>query len=131
MNLPGSILTRTPIISGDLSPDGTRLAIRNRSEQQRIHILSLNGHAPQEITVKGWSLGDDGFDWTADGKGLLVSSPTPGGTGLLRVDLQGNAHLLWEQKGGVVTWGIPSPDRRHLAMPGNIQNSNIWMIENF
>ena len=81
--------------------------------------------------LRGRILGDDGFDWTTDGKGLLVSSPRPGGIGLLRVDLLGNAHLLWEQKGGVVTWGIPSPDGRHLAMPGNTQNSNMWMIENF
>jgi serine/threonine protein kinase len=115
----------------DLSPDGTRLVLRDRSERQRIHILSLIGHAPEEITVKGWSLGDDGLDWTADGKGLLVSSPVPGGVALLHIDLQGHAHLLWEQKGGVVTWGVPSPDGRHVAMPGNTQNSNVWIIEDF
>ena len=115
----------------DLSPDGTQLALRNRSEQQRIHILSLSGHAPREINVTGWILGDDGFDWTADGNGLLVSSPISGGVGLVRVDLQGNGHLLWELRGGIITWGVPSPDGRHLAMPGNTQNSNIWTIENF
>lgn len=115
----------------DLSPDGTRIVLRNRAEQQRIHILSLRGKPPQEITVKGWSLGDDGLDWTADGKGLLVSAPIPGGVALLHLDLLGTVHVLCEQRGGVVTWGVPSPDGRHVAMPGNTQNSNIWMIENF
>ncbi len=115
----------------DLSPDGTRIALRNRAEQNRIQILSLTSHTAQEVTVAGWSLGDQGLDWTADGKALLVSSPVPGGVALLRMDLRGTAHLLWEQKGGVGTWGIPSPDGHHLAMLGNTQNANIWAIENF
>jgi Tol biopolymer transport system component len=117
--------------SWDLSPDGALVALHNRSEQQRIQILSLSGRASQQITVKGWSLGEYGLDWTADGKGLFISSPIPGGVALLHLDLQGGAHLLWEQKGGVVTWGVPSPDGRHIAMPGNTQDSNIWMIQNF
>jgi eukaryotic-like serine/threonine-protein kinase len=91
----------------------------------------LTGHAPQTFQVKGWTLGEYGLDWTADGKGLFVSSPVPGGVALLHLDLQGNARLLWEQKGGSVTWGVPSPDGRHVAMPGNTQNSNIWTIQNF
>lgn len=115
----------------DLSPDGTRIALHDRSEQHRIQILSLTGHAPQEIAVKGWSLGEYGLDWTADGRGLFISSPIPSGVALLHLDLQGDAHLLWEQKGGVATWGVPSPDGRHLAMPGYTQDSNIWMIQNF
>jgi hypothetical protein len=115
----------------DLSPDGTRIALRSRSERETIHILSLRGYAPQEITVKGWNFGEYGLDWTADGKGLFVSSSIPGGMALLHVDLQGNAHLLWEQQGGVDTWGVPSPDGHHIAMPANTQNSNIWMFQNF
>jgi serine/threonine protein kinase len=115
----------------DLSPDGTRIALRSRSEQQTIHVLALSGHAPQEIRVKGWNFGEYGLDWTADGKGLFVSTSITGGTALLHVDLQGNTHLLWEQKGGVVTWGVPSPDGRKVAMPGNTQDSNMWMIQNF
>jgi len=115
----------------DLSPDGTRIALRDRSQRQRIDVISLRGHPPQALRLKGWSMGEYGLDWTADGKGLLVSSPLPGGVALLKVDLKGNAHLLWEQKGGSVTWGVPSPDGRHIAMPGNTQNSNIWTIQNF
>ena len=36
----------------DLSPDGTRIAILKHRDG-RVQILSLNGGAPQEITVKG------------------------------------------------------------------------------
>src|SRR5271165_6383742 len=30
----------------------------------------------------------------------------------------GNSHLLWKKDGGIGTFGIPSPDGRHLAMLG-------------
>jgi hypothetical protein len=38
----------------DLSPDGTRIAIVQRSDST-IHLLSLGGRAPAEVVVKGWS----------------------------------------------------------------------------
>jgi hypothetical protein len=49
----------------------------------------------------------------------------------LSVDLQGNARVLWDQAGGVGTYGLPSPDGHHLAMLGWTVNSNMWMLENF
>ena len=68
--------------------------------------------------------------WTADGKGLFVSSPLKRGSVLLHVDLQGHAHVLWKHEGSPVTHGIPSPDGRHLAFEGWTLNSNIWMMDN-
>jgi hypothetical protein len=115
--------------SWDLSPDGTRIAILKLSEG-RIHILSLSGQVMQEVAVKGWSLGQ-ALDWAPDGRGLFVSSLTQSGSALLHVDLQGNHNVLWEQNGNVDTWGVPSPDGRHLAIYGFARNSNIWMMENF
>ena len=47
------------------------------------------------------------------------------------IDLNGHANALWEQKGGLRTWGVPSHDGRHLAMLGYTMDSNIWMLENF
>ena len=118
--------------SWDLSPDGTRIALHSHSDQQRIHVFSLTGgRESQDVVLKGWTLGEYGLDWTADGKGLYVSSPIQGGVALLYVNFQGDAHVIWKREGGVATWGVPSPDGRHLAMPGDIQNSNIWMIQNF
>ena len=112
----------------DLSPEGTRITIvKNR--QGPIQILFLNGQAPQEITVKRWKSLTN-VVWTADGKGLFVSSPKGGGSVLLSVDLQGNARVLWENSGGS-TYGVPSADGRHLAVFGWTVDNNMWMMENF
>ncbi len=89
----------------DLSPDGTRIAILKYSEG-RIHILSPMGKAQHEIGVKGWN-NFQSVNWTADGKGVFVSSATKTGAALLHVDLRGNAHLLWEQKGNIAPWNGP------------------------
>ncbi len=128
----------------DLSPDGTRIAILKYSEG-RIHILSLSGEARQEISVKDWN-SLQSVNWAADGKGFFVSSATKTGSALLYVDLRGNAHILWEQKGNIAPWNgpfaqwlggpsapwaVPSPDGRHLAIYVWSLNANMWMMENF
>jgi len=100
------------------------------SSRWGVLLLSLGGRAPQEIRVKGWNH-LDALVWMADGKGLFVSSRMQRGSVLLQVDLQGNSHILWKREGGMGTFGIPSPDGRHLAMMGWTLNSNIWMMENF
>jgi eukaryotic-like serine/threonine-protein kinase len=113
----------------DLSPDGTRLAIV-KSRDGRIRILSLNGRAPQEITVKGWNTLTT-VTWAANGKGLFASSFTDRGAVVLSVDPLGNAHLLWEHLGGIDTYAVPSPDGRHLAVRAWNLEDNLWMMENF
>jgi Tol biopolymer transport system component len=112
-----------------LSPDGARIALLKHREA-RVQILSLNGRVPYEITAKGWNTLSS-VNWAADGKGLLVSSYTQRGADVLHIDLQGNARLLWEHPGGIESYGLPSPDGRHLAMRGWNVESNLWMMENF
>jgi eukaryotic-like serine/threonine-protein kinase len=112
-----------------LSPDGSRIAILNNQEG-RIHILFLEGDAQREFKIKGLD-GLDTLTWAAGGKSLFISSRTQYDSVLLHVDLQGNAQVLWRKEGGLATFGIPSPDGRHLAMLGWTLNSNIWMMENF
>jgi serine/threonine protein kinase len=134
----------------DLSPDGTRIAIVGYSEKQ-IHIIPLGGQQPREVTVTGPS-SLLSVKWTADGKGLFASGLTQGGSVLLQVDLQGNAHVIWEKKGITgplnappwngpasggwigypsAAWAVPSPDGRHLAIYDWNLTSNMWMMENF
>jgi eukaryotic-like serine/threonine-protein kinase len=111
-----------------LSPDATRIAILKQSTGD-IHVLSIKTHEDHKISVQHWN-NLLSLDWTADGKGLFTSSMQPSGV-LLHVDLQGHADVLWEPKGTKMPWAVPSPDGRHIAMPGYAQNSNAWMMQNF
>jgi hypothetical protein len=114
----------------DLSPDSARIAIIKSSEP-RIHVLSLNGGAVQQVDIKGWNSAD-GLDWAADAKGVLISSHAQASLALLHVDLQGNARVLWRQSSrplSLKTVGVPSPDGRHLTILGFSGSSNFWMIE--
>jgi hypothetical protein len=101
-----------------LSLDGTRIALLNPPEG-RIHILHLDGRAPEEVEAKNMKLGD-ALDWSADGKGLFAVSATVQGTALSYLDLHGNTHQIWSLNArfNQSLWGIPSPDGRHLAING-------------
>jgi len=112
-----------------LSQDGAGIAIL-KNWDARIHIISLNGQAPQEITVKRWT-GLTGVYWAADGKGWFTVSKNQAGVTLLHVNLQGEAHSLWELKGDTIAYGMPSPDGRHLAIVTTARNDNVWMLANF
>jgi len=115
-------------IPWDLSPDGSQVVM---TRDGRIRLLSLKTGATTDLAVRGWnSFGE--VNWSADGNALFVSILTPQDTTLLRVDLRGEATALWHQKLNFMgTKGIPSPDRRHLAVAGYTTDSNVWMIENF
>jgi eukaryotic-like serine/threonine-protein kinase len=113
----------------DVSPDGAMIAIL-KSSQAKISLLSLNSGGSKEIRVNGVDNADS-VVWTQGGKGFLVSSRIPRSSVLLHVDLAGNSRLLWKKDGGIGTFGIPSPDGRHLAMLGWTLNSNIWEMEKF
>jgi hypothetical protein len=118
-----------------LSRDGTSIAMLNPPDKH-IHVLHLDGRAPEEIALKNLNLGD-ALDWAADGRGLFIDNVTEHGRALTYSDLRGNTHQIWEQtgilraSGPLSIWGIASPDGRHLAINGWSQSSNIWMLENF
>jgi serine/threonine protein kinase len=115
----------------DISPDGTRLAT-SKGRQGPIRILSLHGgkllRAIASKELNNMRL----LGWTSNGKGLLVSNTVKGGALLLHVDLQGNSKVLWScnQGGDRCDWA-ESPDGRHLALYGQKQSANMWMMENF
>jgi len=118
-------------IADGLSADGSTIAIA-RGGQLEIHIrlLSLSGSNDREITVKGWPY-ISGLEWSPDGKGMYCGSVSAQGATLLYVDLAGNARVLWQNNGGSIIWGIPSPDGRYLAIRAEPRNSNVWMLEGF
>jgi Tol biopolymer transport system component len=129
----GSELLRVDYREGtfawDLSLDGNRIAFREKSGEP-IRIFSLRDQVMQEVHIKGLS-NTRQLDWAADGKGFFTSNSVQGGADLYYVDLQGDAHVLWKQRGGQFTYARPSPDGRHLAMMDWTMSGNIWMMENF
>ncbi len=116
-----------------LMPDGSRVAVVTPSSTTgAVRLISLSGGKERQITVKGWG-GLNTVDWSQDGKLMFISSQSSNGPTLLSVDLEGNAHPLWQPKGslGSWTWAIPSPDGQHLALMGATLDGNVWMIEDF
>ena len=112
-----------------LSPDGTRIAII-KTGGNHVYVLSLNGSPVRDLNVAGWS-GFNSFCWSVDGKGFFIGNTTGIGATLLFVDLNGKPHPLLQQKSAPNTWGVPSPDGRHLAVLGQEFNGNMWTMENF
>jgi serine/threonine protein kinase len=114
----------------NLSPDGARfVALPTRAGP--INIYSLRGKVLREVRLKQWDHLQTA-NWAADGKSLFVTADIRAGTAILHVDLQGNAHLLWENPG--TSWETvahPSPDGRHLGFERWITTANTWMLENF
>jgi hypothetical protein len=132
----GPVLFRFPLVANDenwfldLSPDGTQVAA-TRTPEGPIYILSSGGRVQKHFRVKGWT-NLESFFWTADAKGLFVTAGVRNGKEVLHTDLQGNAHVLWENTGGSgETEARPSPDGHHLALNGWTSNGNIWLMENF
>jgi serine/threonine protein kinase len=113
----------------DLSPDGSRLALA-RNPVGPIEIHSLRGQ-------QGFTIPTIGLDplrymkWTADGKGLFVSTRRQDSGQLLRLDLRGKANVIWKCSGSSACLVSPSPDGRHVAIYEAKQNANIFMMENF
>lgn len=120
-----------------LSPDGSQFLFLTRSPREAtLRFGSSPGKPVREIKLSGWS-NLNSADWAADGKSLFVSSGTPLGATLLRVDLEGRVQPLWQVWGSGRswdsgrTWAIPSPDGRRLAILGQTTHSNAWLLENF
>lgn len=114
----------------DLSPDGTRIAVgKDVIMSGPLSILPVSGGPAREVSVNGWGRLDS-LAWSADGTSLFATSWSPDGSSLLRVNLSGEARLLWRE----TTWFerlLPSPDGRRLALGYVTAESNVWMIENF
>jgi eukaryotic-like serine/threonine-protein kinase len=113
----------------DLSTDGTKIAFA-KSAEAPIEILSLSDQRTKVILVNGWN-NLESLDWSADGKGLLVSNGVRDGIVLLSVDLLGNAQVLWTNREGAEIQSRPSPDGRHLAIGDSKVEGNIWTMESF
>ena len=115
--------------SWQLSPDGSRIGIVKRHGNQ-IRLVPLGGGQTRTITPKGHSDFQE-LNWAMDSQSMFVSTLEPDGARVLHVDLNGDVQTLWHQPQSVFTWGLPSPDGRHLAILGASSEANVWVISNF
>ncbi len=130
-----------------VSPDGLSYALPRYNEPDiHIRLLSLRGGSDREITVAGWP-NFSGLEWSPDSKAFYCGSASPRSRTLLRVDLNGNAKVLWQVDGGLgenalgrygaryhplpALWGLASPDGRYLAMEGHVSDGSAWVLEGF
>jgi len=124
-------LDPNPYGNWDLSPDGKTIAVsRFNTHEGRIRFYSLDGKMTSELVVPGWS-GFNGLDWSAEGKGLFISSSDPRRSTLIYVTREGEVRTLWEPNASATTWGVQSFDSKHVAVSGGSFDSNVWMIEGF
>jgi hypothetical protein len=112
----------------NLSPDGSRIGIVKRGTGE-IRIVFLQTHNERRFNAKQFDH-LTGMDWTSDGTGLLLTAMRPK-TALVRLDLEGNGHVLWEVGGNSPTYALASPDGSHLALLSYAIRSNVWMMEGF
>jgi hypothetical protein len=116
-----------------LSPDGSEIAaVDPQGIGNRIRRIPLNGGSASEVEVPGRK-GLEVLFWATGGKGWYVSSTTPAnGQYLLHVSPAGESQVLYEQAlDGLDTWGIPSPDGKHLAFLRWTNATNVWIIDDF
>lgn len=133
----GRLLFKTPAGSGSpaISPAGDLFAYIPPPEpgrpRNRIRILSANGTVEHEVIATGATTLNS-LDYAADGRGLFTSDySTDLGARLLYVSLDGKVTILWNNRGSVRTWGVPSPDGKWVALLGATQESNVWVLEGF
>jgi Tol biopolymer transport system component len=130
----GKELLRFPAERGGyrwmLSPDGSRIAFTNGlGNPFPVQLISLNGGETRVMQVKGGFSG--GIDWAADSESVIVGSEGTDGATLLKVDLNGHAQPIWQQRLPGVFYGRPSPDGRHFALNTSGGNRNVWLVDHF
>ena len=113
----------------DLSPDGSRFAFA-RSPIGPIEIYHVRKHQTHTIPISKLSPLRH-IAWAADGKGVFLATQRQDGSELLHLDLHGKSEVIWKSSSRWPTWGIPSPDGRHVAIYELKQNANMFMMENF
>jgi hypothetical protein len=136
----GKELLRVPLRPGaadfsgvydwDISADGSEIAIREPTTNGAlIRFIPLRHGPERSVTVTGY-LGLTSIDWAKDSTAVFLGAKSPAGATLLRAETTGKLEVIWHLH-SQYTWGVPSPDGRHLAIVGDSANYNPWIIDNF
>jgi Tol biopolymer transport system component len=120
--------------NSSLSPDGKYFAWpsnRTTLDKFGVQIFSVTGEWKRDIAVPGW-VEIYGLDWAPDLMSLWACArDTRGKSGLLNLVLDGSVRTMLSTPNLDLEWALPSPDGRHLAINGDTNSSNVWLLENF
>ena len=107
------------------------MAVPNHDPREaRIRVIALDppSAGPVEWDVEIPRLARlRGLKWAGDDQGWFASATTSSGVQLVYITVHGAFHVLRESP--IVTWGVPSPDGRHLAFIDQTLFSNVWLID--
>src|SRR5262249_27840747 len=93
----------------DLTAAGTRLIVVDFDARKDVlRIVELPGGASRDLTVAG-TIRLTGVAWAADASSILVSSLTPTGAAISRLELDGREQELWTTTTSLAA-PVPSPD---------------------
>jgi len=119
----------------DLSPDGTRIAIVDPTEEKReVRILSLSDRRVKILPVRDWKWqGLARVSWAADGKSWFASPSSDAKNALLSIDANGRSRVLYEIPAGAgwIASIVPSPDGKRLAFTERVYVKDVMLLENF
>jgi serine/threonine protein kinase len=113
-----------------LSPNGDELVINNNySDHAEIEVYSPTGLLKRKVTVSAFNRFLS-IDYAPDGHSWIIGSATATGCALLRVHPDGRYQVVLNLNGvGMRTYGLPSPDGKHLAYLGWTINRNTWILD--
>jgi Tol biopolymer transport system component len=128
-------LTRTDSpernVAWSLSPDGTRIAIVDRFSDS-IRMLDLKSKQFQVIHPNLLQTRLQYPAWSADGQRLYISGFSNGGNSqLLEMEMDGDAHILLENRHAWIGTPLPSPDGKRIAYIYVINEANVTLLEHF
>jgi hypothetical protein len=136
--LAGKVKKRYAMNNWSLSPDGKYLVTAKGltpTDDIALRIIKLADGTEQLIPVPQIKL-LMGMEWSADSSSIWVGGFMGRGaggarSGLLNVRLNGSVKVALRGLNPGVLWGVPSPDGQRLALLGNTESSNMWLLENF
>jgi Tol biopolymer transport system component len=119
-----------------VSPDGTRIAIASSDRlKERIRILDTDKVSENDVQLPKGSIVPE-LVWTPDGKALIVNMcPVTADCrhgSVQYMELNGRSSLLIGE-GKNQFWHDPvfSPDGQYLAFGQRVDQTNVWLLENF
>ena len=113
-----------------LSPDGSRIVVVSRAQiPEKMRILDLKNGTEHDVQLpSGWIVEDP--TWTADGNSIfaVINSSR---MYIANIGLDGKTSVVLD---GIHSWAWslrPSPDGKQLAYWQRVDQSNVWLLENF